>query len=75
MELSNLPHMNSTDELPASTGSKDVAWIRWLLEFKALHCGFEEAMRVSRTCKLKSVPLSMSLRKIGDLELLLPSAL
>ncbi len=33
------------DELPASTGSKDVAWIRWFLEFKALHCGFEEAMQ------------------------------
>ncbi len=45
MELSNLPHMNSADELPASTGSKDVAGAGWLWEFKALHCGFEEAIQ------------------------------
>ena len=45
MELSNLPHMNSADELPASTGSKDVVGIRRLWEFKVLHCGLEEAIR------------------------------
>lgn len=37
--------MNSHDELPASMGSKDVAEIRWLLEFKALHYGFEEVIQ------------------------------
>lgn len=34
MELSNLPHMNSADELPASTEGKDVAGTGWLWELK-----------------------------------------
>ena len=45
MELSNLPHMNSADELPASTESKDVAATGWLWELKVLHCGFEEEVQ------------------------------
>lgn len=43
MELSNLPHMNSADESPASTESKDVAGTGWLWELEVLQRGFEEA--------------------------------
>jgi hypothetical protein len=45
MEFSNLPHINSADELPASAGNKDVAGTGWLQEFKALHRGFTEAIQ------------------------------
>lgn len=46
-------HMNSADELPASTRSKDVTGIKWFWRFKVLHCGFEEAIQGLLSVELK----------------------